>query len=85
MTDAAVTICDAGPVIHLDELACLDLLQKLGRLLIPESVWAEAKRHRSALMIQQISGAEIVPVTARPPALEKISAFQLGTLNRLPT
>jgi predicted nucleic acid-binding protein len=77
MTETAVTICDAGPVIHLDELACLDLLQKLGRFLIPESVWAEIQRHRSALKIQQISGVEIVPVTAKPPALEKILAFQL--------
>jgi predicted nucleic acid-binding protein len=77
MTEAAVTICDAGPVIHLDELACLDLLQKLGRLLIPESVWAEVQRLRSALKIQQIPGVEIVPVNAEPPVLEKILAFQL--------
>jgi hypothetical protein len=54
MIEAAVTVCDAGPVIHLDELACLDLLRELGRLLIPESVWGEAQRHRSGLKIQRI-------------------------------
>ncbi|MFM8441767.1 MAG: DNA-binding protein [Methylococcus sp.] len=41
-----VVIADAGPIIHLDELGCLDLLADLGRVLIPETVWLEVERHR---------------------------------------
>jgi hypothetical protein len=40
-------VCDAGPLIHLDPLDCLDLLADLGRILVPETVWAEeVERHR---------------------------------------
>jgi len=41
-----VVIADAGPIIHLDELGCLDLLADFGRVLIPEMVWLEVERHR---------------------------------------
>ena len=44
---AASAVCDAGPLIHLDELDCLPLLADFSRLLVPERVWAEAMRHRT--------------------------------------
>jgi len=34
-------ILDAGPIIHLDELGCLDLLLDFKELLVPEAVWSE--------------------------------------------
>jgi len=37
-TEQAV-VCDAGPIIHLDELGCLDLLNDFSPLLIPGEVW----------------------------------------------
>jgi len=41
-----VVIADAGPVIHLDELGCIDLLADFGRVIIPHAVWLEVQRHR---------------------------------------
>jgi predicted nucleic acid-binding protein len=43
---ARVIVCDAGPLIHLDELRCLDLLSDFTRVLIPPTVWSEFDRHR---------------------------------------
>jgi len=39
-------ISDAGPLIHLDELGCLDLLSVFHEVLVPKEVWLEVRRHR---------------------------------------
>jgi len=39
-------VCDAGPVIHLDELGCLHLLADFETILVPDAVWLEVSRHR---------------------------------------
>jgi len=39
-------VCDAGPIIHLDELNCLDLFADFQEILISDTVWKEIKRHR---------------------------------------
>lgn len=39
-------VCDAGPLIHLHECGCLDLLAGFRQVLVPEAVWAEVARHR---------------------------------------
>jgi len=41
-----LVIADAGPLIHLDELGCLDLLKDFTRVLVPEAVWFEVEKHR---------------------------------------
>ncbi len=41
-----VVVCDAGPLIHLDELRCVGLLSDFSRVLLPNSVWREVSRHR---------------------------------------
>ena len=41
-----VAICDAGPLIHLAEIGCLDLLRDFQAVLIPEQVREEVARHR---------------------------------------
>jgi len=40
-----VVVCDAGPLIHLDELGCLDLLSGFRDVLVPDAVWNEVARH----------------------------------------
>lgn len=45
-------VCDAGPVIHLDELDCLDLLTDFRRVLVPEQVWQEVERYRAGALKQ---------------------------------
>jgi predicted nucleic acid-binding protein len=47
----ARVVCDAGPIIHLDELGCLDLLNDF-TILVPESVWQEIAQHRPAALDQ---------------------------------
>jgi predicted nucleic acid-binding protein len=54
-------VCDAGPLIHLDELDCLSLLADFHPILVPAQVWQEVHQHRpgtlanSDLSLQQIS------------------------------
>lgn len=45
-TMRSVIIADAGPVIHLDELGCLDVLTCYPEVLLPEAVWQEVMQHR---------------------------------------
>jgi len=39
-------VCDAGPVIHLDELNCLDLLCDFQEIILADTVWEEVKHYR---------------------------------------
>ncbi len=43
----ASVVCDAGPVLHLDELNCLHLLNDFSRVLLPDIVVTEVSRHRN--------------------------------------
>ena len=43
-------ICDAGPVIHLDELGCLDLLYDFADVIVPVVVRREIEHHRPAAL-----------------------------------
>ena len=46
----AVVVCDAGPLIHLDELGRLDLLNDFFQVVVPASVWQEVQSHRVFLL-----------------------------------
>lgn len=48
---AQVVVCDAGPLIHLDEVGCLTLLTDFSRILVPSQVWAEVARHRPTALV----------------------------------
>ena len=41
-----IVIADAGPLIHLDELDCIDLLYDFKHVLVPDAVWREVLYHR---------------------------------------
>lgn len=43
-------VCDAGPLIHLDELDCLDLLSDFSKIFIPDAVLQEIKFHRPQVL-----------------------------------
>lgn len=43
-------ILDSGPIIHLDELDCLQLLADFKTLLIPQAVLKEIERHRPSAL-----------------------------------
>jgi len=72
-----VTVCDAGPIIHLDELGSLDLLRDLGTLLVPESVWQEARQHRPNLALNSLPAAHLT-------AAVEDAALQAATFMDLP-
>lgn len=46
-----LVIADAGPLIHLDELGCLDLLRDFARVWVPDAVWQEVEAHRPGVLI----------------------------------
>jgi predicted nucleic acid-binding protein len=75
-------VCDAGPLIHLDELGCLDLLTDFRAVLVPGQVWREVEHHRPDAL--EHPGVEIrqVPVTlsedASFQALVRALALDLG-------
>jgi predicted nucleic acid-binding protein len=52
-TESAIqlVVSDAGPLIHLDELGCLDLLGDFSKVLVPREVWAEVEKHRPAALV----------------------------------
>lgn len=56
MNDALATlvVCDAGPLIHLDQLDCLDLLGDFATVVVPDVVWREVEHHRPAALEQTI-------------------------------
>ncbi|HJX28546.1 MAG TPA: DNA-binding protein [Thermoanaerobaculia bacterium] len=61
--DWPTVICDAGPLIHLDEIGCLDLLLDFQAILIPEQVRDEVALHRPAALGTPDLEIEILPVT----------------------
>jgi predicted nucleic acid-binding protein len=67
-------ICDAGPLIHLDELGCLDLLVDENSLLVPHTVWVETLKHRPLLFsIKSIHLERASPSKPTPLVLETLS------------
>ena len=79
---AAIVVCDAGPLIHLDELNCITLLADFESVLVPDEVWREVERHRPAALektgvaFQKISGP--VSESSTFKALVKSLSLDLG-------
>ena len=74
-----VAICDAGPVIHLDEIDCIDLLADFQEILIPEQVQAEVVRHRPAALEPQALVFRCMPVaiSSEPQLRAIVRSFAL--------
>jgi predicted nucleic acid-binding protein len=73
-------VCDAGPLIHLDELKCIDLLAGFSEVLVPEVVWQEVRRHRPSALRRRMVTLTRVAVPGGPNAdLKRIS--ELFTLD----
>lgn len=80
MTDSSQIVSDAGPLIHLTELNCLDLLYDFKTLLIPREVWNEAIHHQPELTSHNITNANIIDIVSEPSAriLALNDIFDLG-------
>lgn len=68
---ARIVVADAGPLIHLDELECLELLADFSEVRVPEAVWREVEHHRP-LALQNM---EIPLVRCLPSTSEKVDAM----------
>lgn len=70
----AAVVCDAGPLIHLDELDSVDLLSDFADVLVPDAVWNEVVRHRPHALESGGEHLRRVAVTGEaPPALKALS------------
>ena len=82
-----LVVCDAGPLIHLDELACLDLLADFPAVLVPDGVWREVERHRPTALVQSVvTVRRLSPTLPVPPALAamaRLLALHAGELEAL--
>lgn len=68
-----LVICDAGPLIHLDELAALDLLADFSEVCVPDAVWKEVLRNRpSALRSRHLSLHRVDLIPDVSPELESL-------------
>jgi predicted nucleic acid-binding protein len=76
--DPAIVVADAGPLIHLDEMGCVDLLGDFPKVLIPAEVWSEAMRHRPGLELSHVPTAAVPPTTPAPSARLVALADSLG-------
>jgi predicted nucleic acid-binding protein len=70
-----LVVLDAGPLIHLDELDCLNLLDGFAQLLIPSAVWNEAVHHRPQLQLKKIPRAKISDPRTPPPLSLAAASF----------
>lgn len=87
-------VCDAGPLIHLDELDCLDLLNDFEETLTPEAVSKEVGIHRPKCMKnpalkckvvkQQLSASPALSATCRAFALDLGEAEALALVEVTP-
>jgi predicted nucleic acid-binding protein len=79
--DRPIVVADAGPLIHLDELGCLDLLADFSTVYTTQPVWREVLRHRPALAPETIPGLRVEksvwPVGSAVMAMAE--AFDLDT------
>ena len=79
---AKVVVCDAGPLIHLDELDALDLLGDFPEVLVPEAVWREVLRHRPlALEKKTLVLVRVAPSPGQPTSLLR-GLFETMSLHR---
>lgn len=70
-------VCDAGPLIHLDEIACLDLLTDFQPIFVPKQVCQEVATHRptalSKITLQQIN----VKISTEPSFQAMVQSLSL--------
>lgn len=72
-------IADAGPLIHLDELERLFVLEDFGQVIVPGAVWEEVERHRpQALTVEFLTRQRVVANLDRIAALATLYTLHRG-------
>ncbi len=71
--DALEVVCDAGPLIHVDELGCVDLLADFVALWVPDVVCQEVEAHRpTALTNPAIEVQRLKVATSTSPFFRSV-------------
>jgi len=85
--DPPIVVADAGPLIHLDELSCLDLLADFSVVYTTEQVWREVVRHRPSLTPQAVPGLciekSVGPVGSAVTVLTEAFDLDVGEVSAL--
>jgi len=71
-----IVVCDAGPLIHLDEVGSVELLVDFSQVLVPPAVWEEVTKHRQNALIHSAVRFHKVAPTG-------ILSVELDVLSRL--
>jgi predicted nucleic acid-binding protein len=84
---APVVVCDAGPLIHLDQVGCVDLLHDFAEVLVPPIVREEVMLHRSTALSGEsekfVRANAIKPPSVELEALSRLLALHRGELEAL--
>lgn len=85
--DRPVVVADAGPLIHLDELGCLDLLADFSSVHTTKLVWQEVRRHRPNLVSEAVPTLHIEeslwPVSSEVAVLAGALGLDAGEMSAL--
>jgi len=80
-------ICDAGPVIHLDEIGCLHLLEDFERVFLPDVVRTEVLTHRNITFedtnIRWVEIPDQAPVEEAFRTMYKVFSLNAGEMAAL--
>jgi predicted nucleic acid-binding protein len=80
-------VCDAGPLIHLDELHCLDLLADFSKIVVPDVVWLEVEHHRPTALDEKAIRLDRLKPREEPSAdlisLHRVLALHSGEVQAL--
>ncbi len=79
--EPSIVVCDAGPLIHLDQIDQLDLLRDFSSICIPQQVAYEVARHRPRVPLSSLLIAiEEIEVSVDEPfrVLSRALALDLG-------
>ncbi len=76
----SAVLCEASPLIHLDEMGASDLLGDFKRVYVPEAVWAELVTARPAALRRPGLRLQRVALGEEPDAayLALVQALSLG-------
>lgn len=74
-TKIALVVADAGPLIHLDELAALDVLGDYTAILVPEAVWREVERHRPSALLHPAVNLVCQSIVSASPQVNAVAAL----------
>ncbi len=77
-----LVICDAGPLIHLDELGGLDLLADFKSIIVPDAVFSEVELHRPAVFSKNSPSLDI-PIKMLPCRDPCMSSAILTTIPKI--